>query len=139
MTFIAQLIEFLANHYILTGIFVVLLALFILQSSSRSGRNITSRELTGLVNKDEGIVVDIRPAKDFSQGHITGSLNIPADKLKSRMGELEKHKAKTIIIICANGVHSGPICTDLKKAGFTVARLSGGITNWKQDNLPLVK
>jgi hypothetical protein len=43
------------------------------------------------------VVVDIRPSKDFAAGHIVGAVNIPQDKLAARIGELEKHKAKTII------------------------------------------
>lgn len=139
MVFVTRLLEFLTNHYILTGIFLALLALFFLQSSKRGGRNLTNRELTALVNRDLGVIVDIRSAKDFSQGHIVDSLNIPADKIKDRLGELDKHKEKTIIVVCANGVHAGAVCAELKKAGFTVARLSGGIANWKLDNLPVVK
>jgi hypothetical protein len=50
--------------------------------------------------------VDIRPAKDFAAGHIVGALNIPQDKLIARLAELEKHKAKTIILVDAQGQHS---------------------------------
>ena len=31
------------------------------------------------------------------------------------------------------------MAVDLKKAGFTAAKLSGGIASWRGDNLPLVK
>ena len=43
------------------------------------------------------------------------------------------------IVVDAMGQHSGGICRDLKKAGFTAAKLSGGIASWRGDNLPLVK
>lgn len=72
-------------------------------------------------------------------GHIVGALNIPQDKLMARVGELEKHKAKTLILVDAQGQHSGIHARELLKAGFTAAKLSGGIGSWKADNLPLVK
>ena len=96
-------------------------------------------ELTALVNKDAGVVVDIRPAKDYAAGHIVGAINIPQDKLAARAGELEKHKAKTIILVDALGQTAGTHARELMKSGFTAAKLSGGISSWKGDNLPLVK
>lgn len=55
------------------------------------------------------------------------------------MVELDKHKDKTIIVVCASGLNAGAACAELKKAGFTAARLSGGITGWRSENLPVVK
>jgi rhodanese-related sulfurtransferase len=136
---VAHLIEFATNHYLLVGIFVVLLALLIAREMSRGGRSLSTAELTALVNKDQGVVVDIRTTKDFAAGHIVGALNIPQDKLTARVGELEKHKAKTIILVDALGQHAGTHARELLKSGFTAAKLSGGISSWKADNLPLVK
>ena len=136
---VAHLIEFATNHYILVGIFVVLLALLIAYQMQGGGRSLSTGELTALVNKDAGVVVDIRPSKDFAAGHIVGAVNIPQDKLAARIGELEKHKAKTLIIVDAQGQHAGATARELLKAGFTAAKLSGGVSAWRSDNLPLVK
>ena len=134
-----HLIAFATTHYLLVGIFAVLLALLIAHEMKGGGRSLSTGELTGLVNKDAGVVIDIRPAKDFAAGHIVGALNIPQDKLISRLAELEKHKAKTIILVDAMGQTAGTHARELMKSGFTAAKLSGGISSWKGDNLPLVK
>ncbi|MFC6339176.1 rhodanese-like domain-containing protein [Pseudomonas sp. CCM 7891] len=134
-----HLIAFATSHYLLVGAFVVLLALLIVHEMSRGGRSLSTAELTALVNKDQAVVVDIRPAKDFAVGHIVGALHIPQDKLISRLAELEKHKAKTIILVDAQGQHSGAHAREMLKTGFTAAKLSGGISSWRADNLPLVK
>lgn len=86
-----HLIAFATAHYLLVGAFVILLALLIAHELSRGGRSLSTAELTALVNKDEAVVVDIRPAKEFATGHIVGALNIPQDKLIARLAELEKH------------------------------------------------
>nr|MBF0682560.1 rhodanese-like domain-containing protein [Pseudomonas sp.] len=86
-----------------------------------------------------GVVLDVRAKKEFDAGHIVDALNIPYDKLVSRLGELEKHKARTIVVVDAMGQHAGAACRELKKAGFTAARLSGGIASWRGENLPVVK
>jgi rhodanese-related sulfurtransferase len=136
---LANLIEFASNHYALSGSFVVLLTLLIVTELRRGGQSLSTRELTALVNADQGVLVDVRPKKEFDTGHIVDSLNIPFEKLVNRMAELEKHKAKTIILVDAMGQHAGSLCRELKKAGFTAAKLSGGIASWRGDNLPLVK
>ncbi|PWB32079.1 rhodanese-like domain-containing protein [Pseudomonas sp. SDI] len=137
---VAHLIEFATNHYLLVAIFVVLLVLLIVTEARKGGRSLSTGELTALVNSDKGLVIDIRSTKDFSAGHIVGALNIPQDKFAARTGELAKHKAsKTLIIVDANGQHAGTIARELLKDGYNAAKLSGGVSSWKADNLPLVK
>lgn len=136
---LANLIEFATTHYVLSGSFVTLLALLAFTEARKGGQSLSSRELTALLNSEQGVVLDIRAQKDFSAGHIVGALNIPYEKLSSRMAELDKHKAKTLILVDAMGQHAGTVCRDLKKAGFNAAKLGGGIASWRGDNLPLVK
>ena len=126
---VAHLIQFATEHYLLVGAFVILLALLIAHELSRGGRSLSTRELTALVNSEQGVVIDIRPTKDFAAGHIVGALNIPQDKLAARVGELEKHKAKTIILVDALGQHAGTHARELMKSGFTAAKLSGGVAS----------
>lgn len=136
---LAKLIEFASHHYVLVSIFAVLLALLIAHELRRAGRSLSSRELTSLVNADQAVLLDVRSHKDYAAGHIVDALNIPFEKLAERMVELDKHKAKTIIVIDAMGQHAGSACRDLQKAGYNVARLGGGIATWRGDNLPVVK
>lgn len=139
MQFVSRLIEFATNHYLLVAALLVLLVLLLLHELRKGGKSLSTRELTALVNADQAVVLDIRPAKEFASGHIVDALNIPADKLNSRMTELEKYKGKTVILVDAMGQHSGTWGGVLKKAGFNAAKLSGGIGSWRGDNLPLVK
>lgn len=136
---VAHLIEFATHHYLLVGAFVILLALLIVNEMKKGGRSLSTGQLTALVNRDEAVIVDIRSKKDFAAGHIVGALSIPQDKLASRLSELEKHKAKTLIVVDASGQQAGTAAAELMKAGFNAAKLSGGVSSWRADNLPLVK
>lgn len=136
---LANLIEFASNHYLLSSAFVLLLVLLIVTELRKGGKSLSPRELTALVNRDEAVIIDVRPAKEFSAGHIVDALNIPYDKIATRLSELEKHKDKTLIVVDAMGQHAGSVCSELGKAGFTVAKLSGGIASWRGENLPVVK
>lgn len=136
---VANLIEFASNNFVLVSIFLALLVLLAITEMQKGGKSLATRELTALVNRDEGVVLDVRAKKEFDAGHIVDSLNIPHEKLVSRLGELEKHKAKTIIVVDAMGQHAGAASRELKKAGFNAVKLSGGMSSWRGDNLPVVK
>ncbi|HAB01818.1 MAG TPA: rhodanese-like domain-containing protein [Pseudomonas sp.] len=138
---VAHLIQFATDHYILVATFVVLLVALLVNEIRRGGQSLSNGQLTALVNADKAVVIDIRPPKEYAAGHIVGALNIPQDKLVNRMSELDKHKHKdkTLIVVDAMGQQSGTLCRELLKAGYNAAKLSGGVSSWKADNLPLVK
>ncbi|TDJ23333.1 MAG: rhodanese-like domain-containing protein [Gammaproteobacteria bacterium] len=135
-----QAFEFIGNHAILVGTFAVLLALFIRNEASRGGRTATAQELINLVNREHALVLDVRDAREFAEGHIVDALNIPHASVASRLTELEKHKGRPVAIVCKMGQHAGSAGTILRKSGFErVLRLSGGMAEWRNQNLPVVK
>jgi rhodanese-related sulfurtransferase len=136
----SQLFEFVSNHPLLVGLFAVLLALFIRNETQRGGRNVSTQELVNLINREGAIVLDVRDAKEFAAGHIVGALNIPHSALESRIGELQQFKEKPLTIVCKMGQQAGTSGALLRKAGFAeVARLAGGMSEWRNQNLPVVK
>ena len=136
----AQLFEFIGNHPIAVGIFVTLLVLFIRNETRRGGDAVSVQQLVDRVNREEAVVIDVRDPEEFRSGHIVGAINIPFASLESRLGELEPHRAKPIIVACKMGQHGNAAGTLLRKNGFeSVARLTGGMMEWRNQNLPLVK
>jgi rhodanese-related sulfurtransferase len=135
-----RLFEFVINHYILVSLFAAFVLALLYLESHRGGAKISAAGAISLINKDEAIVVDIRDRKEFAEGRITGSVNIPLSGLKSRVSELAKHKDKQIIVADKAGQHSGMAVKQLKEEGFShVMRLDGGVSDWRANNLPLVK
>ena len=135
-----QLFTFIGNHPLLVGAFVLFLILFIRNEMSRGGATISSQKLVQLVNSENAIVIDVREANEYSEGHIVDAINIPFASFESRSDELNKHKDKPLIVACKMGQHSGSAGTILRKKGFTnVLRLTGGRAEWRGQNLPVVK
>ncbi|MEC8327916.1 MAG: rhodanese-like domain-containing protein [Pseudomonadota bacterium] len=138
----AQFVEFVTNNLILCLIWVGLLGAIVLgwfKSRFSAVKQVNPQQLTHLVNRENGLVVDIRALKDFNQGHIAGSVHLAAEKAKQ--GEfvgLEKSKNDPIILVCVSGMTAQSIANGLVKAGYEqVNVLSGGITSWQNANLPL--
>lgn len=136
----AQLFEFIGNHPLLVGTFAALLGLFISNEMRRGGRSVTAQQLVNMVNNEDAVVIDVRDSKEFEAGHIVDAINIPHTALESRMNEIDKYKDKPLVLTCKMGQHSGAAGTVLRKAGFEhVARLTGGVLEWRNQNLPVVK
>jgi len=135
-----QLIEFIGNHVFLVSAFGITVALLLWTESLKGGKSVTPAEATLLVNKENAVLLDIRTKKDWDTGHITNAVHIPFADLQRRTGELEKHKSKPIVVVCNMGQTAGSASKMLKAAGFeNVMRLRGGMTEWKGQNLPIIK
>lgn len=135
-----RLIEFAFNHYILSSSFVALLVAWFVLEKKRAGATVTPQQATMLLNRDEAVFVDIRDKKDFSEGHIKGSVHIPLASLKDRVTELEKYKEKKIVLVDKLGQHTGMAGKQLRAAGYEqILRLQGGIAEWRSSNFPVSK
>ncbi len=118
----------------------MLLVLLLVTETRKGGRSVSAQELSALVNQGDAVIVDLRDKKDFSNGRITGAINIPLANLASRMGELDKYKTSPVILVDAMGQHAGSAGRQLRSAGFeNVVRLGGGLTSWMEQKLPLVR
>jgi rhodanese-related sulfurtransferase len=86
------------------------------------------------------VVLDIRDRKEYQAGHIVQSINIPNSALEGRLDELKKYRERPIVVACKMGQNAGAAGTLLRKQGFeNVSRLSGGMAEWRNQSLPVVK
>ena len=106
----------------------------------RPGQEIGTVEAVQLINRRDAVVLDVRDAAEYKSGHITNARNVPEAELDARAKELDKVKAKPIIVSCGRGNRSAAIAAKLRKLGFAEAvSLRGGIAAWQQANMPLEK
>lgn len=99
---------------------------------------VSATEATMLINREDGIVLDVREADEWSKGHIPNARHIALGQLATRLGDLDKLKEKPIIVCCASGNRSSSACAMLRKAGFQrVYSLAGGIGAWNDAGLPI--
>lgn len=135
-----RLLEFAGNHPFLVSAFFVLWAVYFVLESRRGGQSLSPQLATNLVNREDGVFVDLRDNDEFRQGHVAGALNIPVARLAERLNELEKYKSLPVVLVDKHGQSSGAAGRTLIAGGFTrVARVQGGIQGWRNENMPLVK
>ncbi|MAX09070.1 MAG: sulfurtransferase [Gammaproteobacteria bacterium] len=136
----AQFLEFIGNHLLLSAMWVITLGAIMMYHQRTGASSVGPQKAVMLINRQGAVVVDVREKKEFDTGHIVDSINIPLAKLKQRLSELRKHKEKPVVVVCKLGQHSGDAAKTLQESGFAeVFRLSGGLTEWKAQTLPLVQ
>lgn len=139
-----QLITFATNNGMLSAIWVALVIMIIvitIRINLSPVKQISPQDLTFLMNREQGVALDIRSEKDFNSNHILDSINLSNEKInKNGFVSLEKHKENPIIVVCSAGLSAAKIANDLHKAGFArVSILKGGMGAWTGAGLPVTK
>ena len=130
---------FVGEQWLLVSILLLLIYVYIAYERGRGGKSIGQNELVSLLNSDHAALLDVRTSVDFKEGHIHGAINIPHAKLPSRHDELVKEKDKVLVLVDQYGQHAGSAGKLLSSEGYAVRRLSGGMAEWREQNLPVVK
>jgi len=140
---LTQISEFAVNHPLLVIAFLVLLALVVfneLKIATQRFASLTPAGAVQLMNSDDVVLLDVRESSETAAGKIAKAIQIPFSALKTRVGELDKHKDKTMLVYCKTGARAGSACKELGKAGFEkIYSLNGGLLAWQDANLPISK
>jgi len=135
--------EYLMNNLLLVGVAAAsgMMLLWPLVTRIMHGsQDVGVNEAVLLINQKDALVLDVREPSEYSAGHIPNARNLPAAQLKDRLQELERWKARPVIVHCRNGQRSGAATAVLRQAGFAEAvRLRDGLAAWEQANLPIQK
>jgi rhodanese-related sulfurtransferase len=119
-------------YYVIAGIIILFYGMKKFQArgiSQYSPVEVKERVAAG------SVLVDVRTAAERKQSSIAGSIHIPLGELSAKMKSLDKFKSREVILYCASGSRSSSAAAQLKKNGFTVGNLKGGIGAWNYANL----
>lgn len=105
-------------------------------------KNVSVQELCEQLDSDpQTVLIDLRPAREFEQGHIAQACNIPLGTitLQQIMAEWSREaEAKPIYFICQSGGRSQQLLDELDDVGFHWAQsVAGGMVAWHALGLPL--
>lgn len=87
-----------------------------------------------LYETGDAMLLDVREPDEWAKGHAPGAIHLP-------LGDLDPaalDTGKLIIAICRSGNRSGKATAQLRNAGVQVRNMSGGMTAWQEDGLPIV-
>lgn len=121
---------------LIIAIFLIMILFFSFNNSDQ--KEINELKSVGLnewkniyENNKDYIVIDVRTAQEFSEGHIKNSRNIDfySDNFEDQIDNLDK--SKKYLIYCRSGSRSGKTLIIMKNLKFNnVINLKGGILGW---------
>lgn len=76
------------------------------------------------------VLIDVRTAQEFAQGHIPGSINVPLQAI-IRVEEEVPQKDTPIFVYCLSGARSRRAAAFFEKLGYSEVRNIGGISAYK--------
>jgi len=115
------------------GIFIgiLILAIILVNYTSNISKpkiiNADKDDITALLKKKETIVIDVRDADEYKNGHIEGAINIPYDQIQS---SVNYNKKPDIIVYCQTGARSHVAAMLLQDMGYKNIYDMGGINDY---------
>jgi len=80
------------------------------------------------------IIVDVRQPVETASGSVPGAVLIPLTEFGRRLAELPRDRP--ILTICRSGHRSPLAARQLKRAGYDVTNVGGGMIAWQKAGLP---
>jgi thioredoxin 1 len=93
-------------------------------------------EAAQLVSAKAIVPIDTRDPATFARAHLPGAVNIPLEKLESRLDDLERLPGQPLVY-CRSGDKTKELSERLAQRGMPVAFLEGGLLAWEADGLPI--
>ncbi|TJZ57440.1 metalloregulator ArsR/SmtB family transcription factor [Streptomyces piniterrae] len=94
-------------------------------------------ELLARAATGEIVVLDVRPAEEYTAGHIPGALSIPVAELADRIAELPKDAEVVAYCRGAYCVLAYDAVRLLHERGRRAMRLTDGMLEWRLADLPV--
>lgn len=88
------------------------------------------------------VVIDVREADEFNQGHIPGAINIPRGILEFKLSATPELEARDlhIVLYCKTSGRGAMAAKSLKDMGYIhVKSIAGGCDAWIEAGKPLAK
>ncbi|BBM82912.1 rhodanese [Candidatus Uabimicrobium amorphum] len=123
-----------------------LIVVFLLSCSSTPERdknvfeNVSAKQAQTIMEDSSVVVLDVRTANEYNDGHIKDALNIDI-KSENFMDEMQKlDKDTTYVMHCRSGGRSAMALEKVKDFGFKkIYHMDGGMLEWAENNLPIEK
>jgi rhodanese-related sulfurtransferase len=110
------------------------------QSTKPAVKQIDIGQFDKLRQEKGNVVLDVRTAQEFNQGHVPGAVNVDISdpQFKTKIEGLDK--SKTYLVHCAKGVRSARATKIMVPLGFgEILDYHGGFDEWKKAGKPVEK
>ncbi|KAF1018357.1 MAG: Thiosulfate sulfurtransferase GlpE [Paracidovorax wautersii] len=132
--------NFVTQNWMLILVALVSGGLLFVPALQGARSSLTAAAAVQRINREKGVLVDVRDAEEFAAGHARGAKHVPAADIDAKLPQTVKNKATPVIVMCATGNRAAKAVAQIKKLGYAnVEALSGGLKAWRAAELPVEK
>jgi len=134
-----EFIAFAANHWILSTLFLFILALLIVTELRKSTgiQQVSPQQAVDLFNHHQAVILDIRSREAYEQGHVIGAEHFDIASLDTK--KVKKFQKKIVIVVADGASSAEAVCKKLHEQEIQLRLMEGGISGWVSAGLPLTK
>lgn len=108
-------------------------------SGGSSATNLGTKDFASKIAEPGVVVLDVRTAGEFAEGHLENAINIDVESGQFDAGIAQLDKTKTYAVYCRSGRRSAVAVEKMSSAGFTsLFNLNAGIADWQSQGFPVV-
>ena len=111
--------------------------LFLLSCHEQNATQVPAVVFDKAIKSKEIQLLDVRTKEEYQQGHIANALQANWNddtEFEKRTSSL--NISKPVYVYCLSGGRSAAAASNLRKKGYNVVELKGGINAWRNANLP---
>lgn len=92
------------------------------------GRRISVDDFSEMIRKQfRPVILDVRSADEFNEGHVRGALHIPDYKIAEEIESKVPDKKTPVYIYCYSGARAGSAARQMRHLGYEEVHNMGGI------------
>lgn len=99
------------------GLLITTLSLTVIAPTSFA-KNVSIQQFWQLQQQQPNIIIDVRTASEFSEGHLVSAINVPYQDIATITARY-KDKDLPILLYCKSGRRAEIAATTLEKLGYT--------------------
>ena len=99
------------------GLLITTLSLTVIAPTSFA-KNVSIQQFWQLQQQQPNIIIDVRTASEFSEGHLASAINVPYQDIATITARY-KNKDLPILLYCKSGRRAEIAATTLEKLGYT--------------------
>lgn len=89
---------------------------------------------------DKFLLVDVREESEYAKDHLPGAVHLGKGVIERDIEARVPDLNAEMILYCGGGFRSALAADNLQKMGYTnVISMDGGIRDWREKHLPLIK
>ena len=99
------------------GLLITTLSLTVIAPTSFA-KNVSIQQFWQLQQQQPNIIIDVRTASEFTEGHLASAINVPYQDIATITARY-KNKDLPILLYCKSGRRAEIAATTLEKLGYT--------------------